>query len=342
MRSYRAITTVDSHTEGMPTRVVTGGIAPIPGATQLEKMQYAKRELEGLRRLLMFEPHGHNAMSGAILTAPSDVRADFGVIFIEVTGFLPMCGHGTIGVATTIVETGMVEVQEPVTTIILDAPAGLITARVRVKNGRACHVTIQNVPAFVARRDLLIDVTKHGPVTVDVSYGGNFYAILPASSLGLRVDRTMAPNLITAGMAVIDAVNATYTPVHPETEFIRGCHHAILTDDPPEKGGVREEARGRSCVVIKPGWLDRSPCGTGTSARLALLHAQGKLPLHQAYVHEGLLGTCFTGELIEETVIAGQPAVIPTITGSAFLTAMSQHLEDPEDPFPQGFLLANY
>jgi proline racemase len=322
----------------MSTRVVTGGIAPIPGATQSEKRLYAERELEGLRHLLMFEPRGHSAMSGAILTEPSDPRADWGVVFIEVTGFLPMCGHGTIGVATTLVEAGMVEVQEPETTIVLDTPAGLVTANVRVEDGRACSVTIQNVPAFVETRDLTVEVPHRGPITLDIAYGGNFYAIVPAAALNLRVDPANAEQLLDAGMPLLDAINVAYEPVHPETSAIRGCHHVILTDNPSPQGAAAG-ASGHSCVVIHPGWLDRSPCGTGTSARMALLHDRGELPLDQPYVHEGLLGTCFIGRLVEETDVAGRPAVVPTITGRAFVTGFHQFLVDPADPFPTGFLL---
>lgn len=341
MRAGRVISTIDSHTEGMATRVVTGGVAPIPGNTQLEKRLYAERELEGLRTLLMFEPRGHRAMSGAILTEPCDPRADFGVVFIEVTGFLPMCGHGTIGVATTLVEAGMVEVHEPETTIVLDMPAGLVTAKVRVEDGRACSVTIQNVPSFVDVLDLPVDVPGIGTVLVDIGYGGNFYAIVPASALGLRVDPDAQDELIAGGVALLDALEATHVPVHPEAPAIHGCHHVILTDDPTPRG-LANGADGHSCVSIRPGWLDRSPCGTGTSARMAVLHARGELPLHQTYVHEGLLGTCFIGELVDETSVAGRCAVVPTITGRAFITAINQYLVDPRDPFPTGFLLGKH
>src|SRR3954463_2416903 len=185
MRSVRTISAVDSHTEGMPTRVVTGGVAPIPGETMAERRAYAVEHLDDLRRFLVDEPRGHSAMSGAILQPPLRADADWGVVYIEVSGFLPMCGHGTIGVATVLVETGMVTVTEPETVVRLDTPAGLVQARVAVRDGRAESVTIENVPSFALRLDATVDVPGLGAVRYDLAYGGNFYAILPLADLGI-------------------------------------------------------------------------------------------------------------------------------------------------------------
>jgi proline racemase len=333
VRAGRSFAAVDSHTEGMPTRVITGGVGTIPGATMAERRLHFMAHMDGLRRLLMREPRGHAAMSGAILQPPAHPDADWGVVFIEVSGCLPMCGHGTIGVATVLVETGMVAVSEPETVVRLDTPAGLVVARVEVRDGRACSVTLRNVPAFLHAREREVAVPGLGTVTYDMAFGGNFYAILPAASVGLAVDPARADALIDAGLAISAAINAGDPPVHPGDERIRGCHHVVLH----EPG--RDGAHARAATAIRPGWLDRSPCGTGTSARMAQLHGRGELALGDAFVSESVIGTRFTGRLVGETQVAGRPAVVPEITGRAWITGMGQYLLDPDDPFPEGFSL---
>jgi proline racemase len=329
----RVFSAVDSHTEGMPTRVITSGIAPIPGGTMLERKLYFEQQLDDLRLLLMREPRGHGAMSGAILQPPLRDDADFGVVFIEVSGCLPMCGHGTIGVATVLVETGMVEVREPETVIRLDAPAGLVEARVAVADGRAQSVSLRNVPSFLLGRDRTVELDGR-TLTYDMAFGGNFYAIMPAESAGVAVDPTRSDELIEQGLAVMDAVNASERPVHPADDRIAGCKHVIFT----APGGDGRHS-GRSATSIHPGWLDRSPCGTGTSAKLAALHARGELRLGEEFVNESVIGTRFEGRIVEETEVGGLPAVVPEITGRAWITGMGQYVLDPEDPFPAGFAL---
>ncbi|WP_028064419.1 proline racemase family protein [Solirubrobacter soli] len=334
MRARRYFTAVDSHTEGMPTRVVTGGFGPVPGATMLERKLHFEAHMDDLRLLLMREPRGHGAMSGAILQPPTRDDADWGVLFIEVSGLLPMCGHGTIGVATVLVETGMVEVTEPETVIRLDVPAGLVEARVAVENGRATAVTIRNVPSFLHTRDQIVDVPGLGVVKYDMAFGGNFYALTPAADAGLVVDPANNAALIEKGLAVMAAINAADRPVHPGDPRINGCHHVVFY----EPG--RDGADAVAATSIHPGWLDRSPCGTGTSARMAQLHARGELALDTPFVNQSVIGTRFTGRLVEETSVAGVPAVVPTITGRAWVTGMSQYLLDDSDPFPAGFALS--
>jgi proline racemase len=317
----------------MPTRVVTGGVGPIPGVTMLERKLHFERELDDLRLLLMREPRGHGAMSGAILQPPLRDDADWGVLFIEVSGLLPMCGHGTIGVATVLVETGMVEVTEPETVIRLDVPAGLVEARVAVREGEAQAVTIRNVAAFLHAAESALRVPGLGEVRYEMAYGGNFYALVPADSVGLVVEPARSAELIEAGLAVMGAINAADRPVHPEDARIAGCHHVVFF----EPG--RDGADAVAATAIHPGWLDRSPCGTGTSARMAALHAQGALALGEPFVNQSVIGTRFTGRVVEETSVAGRPAVIPEITGRAWITGMGQYLLDPTDPFPAGFAL---
>ena len=332
-RAVRSFTAVDSHTEGMPTRVVTAGVEPLPGATMLERKLYFERELDELRLLLMREPRGHGAMSGAILQPPLRDDADCGVVFIEVSGCLPMCGHGTIGVATVLVETGLVEVREPETVVRLDTPAGLVEARVAVQGGRAKAVTLRNVPAFLLARDREVDVAGIGTVSYDMAFGGNFYAIVEAASVGLEVDPAQARRLIDAGLEVMAAIDRADRPQHPEDERIAGCRHVVLH----EPG--RDGARARAATSIHPGWLDRSPCGTGTSARMAQLHARGDLAIGEPFVNESVIGTRFTGRLVGETEVGGLAAVVPEITGRAWITGTGDYVLAPDDPFPAGFSL---
>ncbi|MBB1243636.1 proline racemase family protein [Streptomyces durbertensis] len=333
MRSRYVFHTVDSHTEGMPTRVVTGGIGTVPGATMAERRLYFAEHLDHLRTLLMYEPRGHAAMSGAVLQPPVSEEADYGVVFVEVSGLLPMCGHGTIGVATVLVETGMVPVTEPVTTVRLDTPAGLVTADVRVEDGAARSVTLTNVPAFCAGLDRKVAVPGFGTVTYDLAYGGNFYAIVELDQLGLPFDRSRKDELLAAGLSVMAAINSTDPPAHPERPDIATLKHVYLA------APGSDATRSRHAMAIHPGWFDRSPCGTGTSARMAQLHARGLLPLGRDFVNESFIGSEFTGRLVATTEVGGLPAVVPTITGRAWLTGTAQFFLDPTDPFPGGFLL---
>jgi proline racemase len=331
MRSKRMFTAVDSHTEGMPTRVVTGGVGVIPGATMNDKRLYFMEHLDYIRLLLMNEPRGHAAMSGAILQAPTRPDADWGVVYVEVSGCLPMCGHGTIGVATVLVETGMVDVLEPVTTIRLDTPAGLVIARVAVNDGHAASVTIENVPSYSVRLDDTVEVPGYGTVPYSLAFGGNFYAMVDLAAVGLQFDRSHQQEILAAGLAIMDAVNSTDPPRHPQIDGLDHCHHVEFI----APGSTAQQSR--HAMVIYPGWFDRSPCGTGTSARMAELWARGQLGLDQDFVNESFIGSRFTGRLVRETTVAGIPAVVATITGRAWVTGIGQYLLDPADPFPTGF-----
>ncbi|THA34253.1 proline racemase [Streptomyces sp. A1277] len=334
MRSRHIFHAVDSHTEGMPTRVITGGIGTLPGATMAERRTHFMAHRDAVRTLLMYEPRGHAAMSGAVLQPPTRPDADFGVLFMEVSGCLPMCGHGTIGVATVLVETGMVTVTEPVTTVRLDTPAGLVTVDVRVEAGAATSVTFTNVPAFSAGLGLTAKVPGHGAVPYDLAYGGNFYAMVRLEDLGLPFDRSRKDELLAAGLALMEEVNASDDrPVHPLDPAIHGLKHVQLI------APGSDAAHSRHAMAIHPGWFDRSPCGTGTSARMAQLHARGELPLDRDFVNESFIGTRFTGRLVGETMVGTLPAVVPTVTGRAWITGTAQYFLDPADPFPEGFLL---
>jgi proline racemase len=289
----------------------------------LERKVHFERNMDDLRLLLMREPRGHSAMSGAILQPPTREDADWGVLFIEVSGCLPMCGHGTIGVATVLVETGRVEVREPETVVRLDTPAGLVEARVAVADGRAREVTIRNVPSFLYERD-----RRAGDVVCDIAFGGNFYALVDVDDL----DPNRPDEYIRRGAEIMALINED-PPVHPLDDRIAGCRHVVF--HMPGSNG----ADARSATSIHPGWLDRSPCGTGTSARMAQLHARRELALGEPFVNESMIGTRFTGRLVEETRVGSYDAVVPEITGRAWITGRAEYLLQADDPFPAGFAL---
>jgi proline racemase len=333
MLSRKLFHAVDSHTEGMPTRVVIGGVGVLPGDTMAERRLRFVAERDDLRTLLMCEPRGHASMSGAILQPPTRPDADWGVLYIEVSGCLPMCGHGTIGVATVLVETGMVEVTEPETVVRLDTPAGLVVARVAVEDGAATSVTLENVPSYAHALDQLVEVPGFGPVTYDIAYGGNFYAFVRLTDLGLAFERSAKGQLLDAGLAIMDAINEQNPVVHPEQPEIDICHHVYLEapDSTPR--------HGRHAMAIHPGWFDRSPCGTGTSARLAVLHARGLVEVGEEVVNESFIGSRFGARVLGETRVGDRSGILPSITGRAWITGTAQYMLDPTDPFPAGFQL---
>jgi proline racemase len=289
----------------------------------LERKLHFEAHMDDLRLLLMREPRGHGAMSGALLQPATRDDADWGVLFIEVSGCLPMCGHGTIGVATVLVETGLVEVREPETVVRLDTPAGLVEARVAVSEGRAQSVTIRNVPSFLYESD-----RRAAGAVCDLAFGGNFYALVPVDD----VDPARADEYIRRGAEIMAAVNED-PPLHPLDERIGGCRHVVF------HAPGRDGAHARNATSIHPGWLDRSPCGTGTSARMAQLHARGELALGEPFVNESLIGTRFTGRLVEETRVGSYDAVVPEITGRAWITGRAEYRLEADDPFPAGFAL---
>ena len=275
--SLRTVSSIETHTEGMPTRVITSGIGEIPGSTMFEKRRYFMENMDHWRQWLMFEPRGHSAMSGAILQKPTRPDADWGVVYIEVSGCLPMCGHGTIGVATALVERKLVKVIEPVTTIRLDTPAGLVVVEVVVSGGHAEGVTITNVPSFSYALDQVVNVENFGELKYDIAYGGNFYAIVPLERVGISFNRINGQKLLDLGLRICDAINEQKRPLHPENPEIAICHHVDFIT-PGNDGPLH----WKNAMAIHPGWFDRSPCGTGTSARLAQMHARGQFHYRRA------------------------------------------------------------
>ncbi|MFN8113073.1 MAG: proline racemase family protein [Solirubrobacterales bacterium] len=331
MRASKVFHAIDSHTEGMPTRVIVGGIPDIPGESMLDRRAYFERHFDDVRLMLMREPRGHGAMSGAVLQPPATPDAHFGILFIEVSGMLPMCGHGTIGVATVLTETGMVPVEDGTATVRLDAPAGRVEAEVTVAPGEPTRVKLRNVASFVDALDCSVTLADGREVPYDMAFGGNFYAIVSAEDLGLAITPGSSKGLIAAGLEVMAAIDEQRRPVHPEDARITGCKHVVLA------AAGSDGADATNATIVHPGWIDRSPCGTGTSARMAQLHARGELAVGRPFVNESLIGTRFEGVLTGETEVAGRPAVLPVIEGRAWITGMGQYTLDPTDPFPEGF-----
>ena len=334
MKFSRMITAVDTHTEGEPERIVIGGMPPIPGKTMMEKMRYVYENWDDLRTFLVDEPRGHSIMCASFLTEPTEEEADVGVIFVEPADYITMCGHGTIAICTALVELGIFEAQEPVTNIALDTPAGIVKAEVAVEDGIAKAVTFQNVPSFLYKSDVEVDVPTLGEVKLDIGYGGAFYAILPAESVGLEVKPEQVNDIISCAVKIRDAINEQVEVSHPEKPEINYVPSVMFSAE-----ATHPKATMKNALVYPPGQVDRSPCGTGTCAKMAVLHAKGKLGLNEEFVHESIIGSLFYGKLIEETKVGPYPAVVPTITGSAYIMGIQQFVLDPRDPFPAGFHL---
>lgn len=334
MRLKRTLSVLDYHTEGEPMRIVVGGAPPLRGETLLAKSDHVDRELRDLLGFILYEPRGHSAMCGAILTRPCHPEAETGVVFIEPSGSVHMCGHGAMAIATMLVETGRVAARDPETSLALDTAAGLVRCRIAVASERVTGVTIENVLSFSVLLDAKVEVPRLGTVSFDLAYGGHFYAIVPADAVGLALEAKEAPRIVEAGEAIRRKIEAVIPLVHPERPEAKALLYVQFFSAPQTPG-----AHLRNAVVVSPLGLDRSPCGTGTSARMANLHARGRLRVGDPFVHESILGSVFTGRLVGTGRVGKYPAVIPQVTGRAYLTGISTLVLSSDDPFPGGFLL---
>lgn len=334
MEFVKSINVIDTHTMGEPTRIIVGGLPVIPGNTMPEKKKYLEENMDYIRSMVMHEPRGHKDMFGAIITQPTCPEADIGVIFMDGGGYLNMCGHGSIGVSTMLVETGMVEKVEPFTEIVLEAPAGLIKARVEVENGKVKGTSITNVPSFLYKEDIEIQVPNVGKVKLDISFGGSFFALVNANQLGMKVDLENVNELVEVGLAIRDILNRDVKISHPEKPHINTVDLVEIYDLPSTEG-----ADFKNVVVFGMGQFDRSPCGTGTSAKIATLYAKGKIGIDEPFVYESITGTTFIGKVLRKTKIGEYNGIVPEITGRAFITGFNQLVVDPEDPFRNGFAL---
>jgi len=322
---------VDGHTAGNPVRLVAGGAPLLQGATMSERRQDFLKRFDWIRTGLMFEPRGHDMMSGGFLYPPAAADADIGILFIETSGCLPMCGHGTIGIVTFGLEHGLIRPRTP-GRLKVEVPAGTIEIAYVQEGNRVKSVRIRNVASYLAARKIEIEVPTLGPLTLDVAYGGNYYAILEPQGAYRGLDALGAARILELSPVVRRLVREKFAPVHPLNDTIRGVSHVLWADKPKSEG-----ADGRNAVFYGERAIDRSPCGTGTSARLAHLHATGRLKAGDTFVHESYIGSRFIGRVEEEIKLAGQPAIIPSIEGSAITTGFNQIWIDDEDPFAHGF-----
>ena len=336
MRFDKLITAIDAHVAGEPIRVITSGLPHLPGSSVAEKRRHMERHHDRLRTALMHEPRGHKDMYGAVLVPPVHPDADLGVFFMDGSEYLPMCGHGSIGVATVAVETGLVPATEPETTLTMETPAGLVTARARLRDASVESVTIRNVPSFLHTADAHIRVPGLStPLTLDVAYGGAFFALVDAEPFGQPLDAAHVHEWIAWGLAVKQAVNEQMEVRHPDADIpLRGVELVELHAPPMSPG-----SDARSLTVFGDGQADRSPCGTGTSAVLAARHARSQIGLNDPFVNESVLGTRFTGRLVAETTVGPYRAVVPEITGSAWIVGFHQFVLDNTDPLGGGFRL---
>ncbi len=339
MQFIRLVSTVDSHTAGEPTRLVVGGLPFLPGATMADKMAYARAELDGLRRLLLLEPRGRQDMYGAVLTTPAVPTADFGLIFMNTQQYTTMCGHAVIGAATTVVETGMVEAVEPETTVTFDTPVGLVHTRIHIEAGRVREVSFDSTPVFAHQLDAQLSVPGLGDMATDIVYSGGYFALVKAQQTGLEISPANVAALADLGLRVRDAANSQLAVQHPELPF----DHLIECVEfcGPAERQADGTLHGRNTVVLGERTIDRSPCGTGTCARMAVLHARGGLKVGERFVSESIIGTRFVGQIVGETHVREYPAILARVTGRAHLTGLHQFVLDPDDPFPQGFCLTD-
>ena len=324
---------IDGHTAGNPVRLVAGGAPLLRGTSMSERRQDFLDRFDWIRTGLCLEPRGHDMMSGGFLYPPTCPDTDAGILFIETSGCLPMCGHGTIGLVTFALEHGLLQPREP-GRLVLEVPAGLISVSYREEGHRVAAVSIRNVPSYVAATGIEIDVPELGPLVLDVAYGGNFYAIIEPQGRYSGLDALGAAGLLALSPVIRAMVRQRIEPVHPLDPTIRGISHVLWAD----AGGDGEH--GRNAVFYGDKAIDRSPCGTGTSARLAHLWSKGRLQVGQRFTHDSYIHSRFTGTIAEEVDLAGFKAVIPLIEGSAASTGFNTIWIDREDMFWRGFQVA--
>jgi len=333
MRSNRVLSTIDFHTAGIGMRLLTSGLGPLPGSTIGEKRRGFQERLDHLRTGLCLEPRGHRGLLIAVMTEPVTPSAQFGLFFIYPGGYYVSCGEGTIGAATVAIETGMVERRGTETPVVIDTEAGAVETIVRSDGDRVHDVTLRWTPSFVALREQVVEVEGVGEVELDIAVGvGNVFAIVEAAHLGVSVRREQAKRIAQRGMAVREAINAQ---LHVDVPGVgKTFVENVLVHELPDGAGVSPNA-----LVWGPGQVDAAPCGSGTCARMALFHHRRLMTVGSTLVRRGLLGLDFTGRIAGETEVEGRRAILPEITGTAYLTGFSQFLFDPEDPVRAGYLL---
>ena len=322
---------IDAHTCGNPVRVVSGGSPFLEGANMSEKRQYFLKNFDWIRKGLMFEPRGHDMMSGSILYPPSDPLNDVGVLFIETSGCLPMCGHGTIGTVTIMIEEGLV-IPKVAGKLRLETPAGLVQVTYTQEGNKVTSVRLTNIKSYLAAENIEVTCPDLGKLYVDVAYGGNFYAIVDVQENFKGIQAHTADQLISWSRVLRKQLNENHVFVHPENPTINGLSHLLWTGET-----ISSKASARNAVFYGEKAIDRSPCGTGTSARMAQWYAKGKLKKGDEFVHESIIGSVFVGRIEEETMLAGKQAIIPSIEGWARVTGYNTIIIDENDPYAFGF-----
>lgn len=338
MRWNRTITVVDCHAEGESGQVVVGGVPHVPGNTVFEKRLHLQNEVDDLRRMILFEPRGAVHHNANVIVSPCDPRAQMGYVILESTEYPAMSGSNTMCVATVLLETGILPMTEPVTELVLESPAGLITVTCDCKDGKVTKARLVNQPAFAYHLDIPVQVPNLGEVLVDIVYGGMTFVIVDADKIGLEIHPSRAREICTVAEAVKVAAAQQIDVVHPENPEIPGITNIVVGGPLSHQG---EEIHAQNTVVVSPGRCDRSPCGTGTSARLAQLHARGLIEVGQPFVHTSIIGSRFDSHIVETTKVGPYDAVIPSIAGQAWITGVYQMGMDPTDPFQRGFTLAD-
>jgi trans-L-3-hydroxyproline dehydratase len=336
MRSKRVISVVGCHAEGEVGDVIVGGVLPPPGATMFDKMTAMRRDQDHIRKLLLCEPRGSVSRHVNLITPPTRSDCDAGVIIMEPTEYVPMSGSNLICAVTVLLETGMIAMREPETIVMMDTPAGPVRARASCQDGKCRSVEFSNVPSFVDRLDAKLEVEGIGTIEIDVAYGGMFYAIVDAGRLGYSVDAGEARELAALGEKIRLAARTQLSVVHPENPGIQGV--SIVQFD-RTFAGIGQVTRN-TCIVA-PGRSDRSPTGTGTCARMAVLHARGLMRVGDWMIHESIIGSRFRGAIIGETTVGGSPAILPTLEGRAWITGLHSYMLDPTDPYPEGYVVAD-
>ncbi|KRE32754.1 proline racemase family protein [Paenibacillus sp. Soil724D2] len=326
-------TTIDTHTGGEPLRIITGGIPPLKGDTILARRAYFREHYDYIRKVLMFEPRGHHGMYGCVITSPVSPDADFGVLFIHNEGYSTMCGHGIIAVVTAAIEMGFLPAAEERSQIIIDTPAGKVIAKAECEGIEVKSVSFVNVPSFVFAQDVRVEVLGKS-FTIDIAFGGAFYAIVKSEELGISVDIAVLSKLQEWGSAIKAYVESHMIVSHPFEPQLQGIYGVVVSDTPR-----KEDSHLRNVTIFADRQIDRSPCGTGTCARMAVLHARGELENGQNFVHESIVDSQFSGRIMETVKVAEYKAIIPLIQGRAFITGTHQFIVDPSDPLGEGFLL---
>jgi proline racemase/trans-L-3-hydroxyproline dehydratase len=334
MEFERILYVVDTHVMGEPARVVLSGIGGIPGRTMFEKKEYMKSHMDFIRQILINKPRGHRDMFAVVMTQPTLPEADIGLIYMDSSGYLNMCVHGTIGAVTAAIKMGIVRAEDKETEVIVETPAGLVFTRASIREGKVDLVTVRNVASFLYKSNVEIDIPEVGKINLDIAFGGNFFALVDARKLNIKIVPQELEKIIKLGMQIRNAVNRKIKVVHPLMPNISGVDLVEFYGPP-----ASENATLKNVVVFGRGQVDRSPCGTGTCAKMAELYAKGLLRANTPFYYESIIGTVFKGEIVKETKVGDFVAVVPEVTGKAYITGFNQLVIEKDDPLKFGFMI---